>query len=579
MEPKLECAPHAAAIKAQDSALSRPASLTTSHAPSRVGPISDLPSDLNARSGAFTSPTYASILGAGSSKADAIDLTKDDDTPPVTRIRSASQSSELLEVDGDEWRKAEALANSGWNASRRLSTVKTACCYHPDIYCDRYGVESCRTCGSFNDDESDGSLSPDYFAPSGSHGFDHDGHSVRESVENEVVDPDDAILDQILKGSTQDLNNHNVQSSDFNAVGWPLSGFEYSNDFTDPISQSTGTLTPILFGKFTSLPLELRERVYFYLLVSDKPIIPHLCGKSMTGRGIKFHDDNQEGHNAVYKRLPITRVSKQIREESLSIFYGDNTFAYGADTPIYFERLSHLDRFHMIRKVTLPILFLNEENGVKAMRDIHYNITEQEQYEKRIFSSKSTTKKGAGGKSLRAGLKNNDPFSEIDYNPLETLKKYPLHNSGGLPWMGVFFILRKLSAAFTASDSTNTDYERELVLRVPDRSMFEAYDRLQWFPKVTESLGIKLKFVDGADVLFTEGGFQVEWAQKYQKKDFKKDEQTASVDKKKRTKRALEKFPAMKEVQADNSMQYYRRPCRRGSIEWFKVERPQVNED
>ncbi|KAF2798645.1 hypothetical protein K505DRAFT_393095 [Melanomma pulvis-pyrius CBS 109.77] len=320
------------------------------------------------------------------------------------------------------------------------------------------------------------------------------------------------------------------------------------------------------FHKFMLLPGELRDRVYYYALVSDGPILPHLCTKRS---GIKFHDDNNDkGHNTTSQSLAITRISKLVRQESFPIFYNENTFAFGTDTPAYFERLTQLGRFHMVHHVSIPINFYSEENGARAMRDIRRNIIEQEKYENSVMNSSWWGIFGMDKKS-------EEPVAFHTDN-LNTFMKHPVYQSGGLSWMGIFFVLRKLSAAYTArpsDDNHDDDYERELVLRVPNANMFAEYELLRWFPKVAASMGIKLKFVDGGAVDFFGGGLSVQWVQKYQKKDALRDAPINPRDNDKILRRALDNFPRLNTVPTANTVQYYRVNCETGALDWCKVQR------
>jgi hypothetical protein len=141
-----------------------------------------------------------------------------------------------------------------------------------------------------------------------------------------------------------------------------------------------------VFHKFSELPEEIRGKVYTMVLQSDLPIRPHLCNTrtDMPGAPIKFHDDNRFGHNTVYTSLAITRVSKQVRQESLPVFYSANTFETVADTPTYFLRLQQIGRFDMIRKVTFGVQFWNSPNySQKVLRMLLQNLAEQEAFEKK----------------------------------------------------------------------------------------------------------------------------------------------------------------------------------------------------
>lgn len=88
------------------------------------------------------------------------------------------------------------------------------------------------------------------------------------------------------------------------------------------------------FHKFMELLPELRRRIYEFALALDSPIRPQLCSHS--GGKIKFHDRNQDVHDAVTRRLGVTRVSRLIRAESLPAFYEANVFSgSNSDLSVY----------------------------------------------------------------------------------------------------------------------------------------------------------------------------------------------------------------------------------------------------
>lgn len=75
------------------------------------------------------------------------------------------------------------------------------------------------------------------------------------------------------------------------------------------------------FTKFMDLPLVLRLTIYDTVLVSDEPISfgnkSALLHPPMTSPAITNH---------LGKYLPLTQVSRQIRDETTPILYGQNTF-------------------------------------------------------------------------------------------------------------------------------------------------------------------------------------------------------------------------------------------------------------
>jgi hypothetical protein len=313
------------------------------------------------------------------------------------------------------------------------------------------------------------------------------------------------------------------------------------------------------FHPFMDLPRELRDRIYEEVLVFDKPIAPRLCNGD--GKAIIFHDDNSHEdnshddkswlHNIVSKRLAITRVSKQVRDEALPIFYGSNVFALNSDLATFFERLAQLNRFHLIRQVTFPVHMCREEFKHRVVRDVLKNLADQKCYEQSL-------RKHVPGFDWR------NPSVETSL-----LRDHPVHTDGGVYHIGLFLVLRKLSA--TLNDRSNETHDRELVIRVPAASIFDDYKKLNWFREVLSSLRIKLKIVEGAPVRWLRSGFQFQWKQKYHHKDVK--DQMLSFEDNEKIKDDLKKM-YMSDIYAalpPGGICYYRRPCHGGAIEWFKT--------
>lgn len=293
------------------------------------------------------------------------------------------------------------------------------------------------------------------------------------------------------------------------------------------------------FHLFMCLPSELRESIYELVLVTDKEIVPHLC--SGFGNAIKFHDDNSTTHDAIWQRLAITRVSKELRNEALPIFY-HNVFGYGLDTLTYLEHLSHTGTFHMVRHVRFPVPFYDDNFAIRCLHNVHRVIEESEEYEN----------------ALRKGHQNLDWRNASR----DVLKTHPYHIGGGLIWIGVFLILRKLSAPLCGT--TNENYHRELVLHIPSEDIFSAYRSLNYFSRVLDSMGIKVKYHGGAAPKWYGGcsGFYFDWVQKYQKKEeqgiqksFKDTQDKTTII------GSMKMFPMVNESTGQNIVWYYRRPC------------------
>jgi hypothetical protein len=398
----------------------------------------------------------------------------------------------------------------------------------------------------------------------------------------------------------------------------------------EPVKQEPSRLLePYIteFPKFMELPTEVRERVYHFVLRSDRSIAPHLCDDfhseatrklhaytptffsgqfahtdSRHGDAyIRFHDDNEPerygSHSATYNRMAITRVSRAVRRESLPVFYSANTFAMCNDLSTYFERLSHLGRFHMLRNFTFYIDFSRELMAPKALRDVLQNIASQKSYEEMMNNDQPTFTMAATSPHVNALafrlppamhrrlLATTPKYSPTHYtNSRAGLRQHPQYIAGGLTWMSTFLVLRKLASEFTAATSTSSspqsqsEYSHKLVLHVPTAAIFTQYESLKYFPSICEGLGILLHFVEGRAVEFADRGIKLSWHQKYQKKDFEAAKEKEVVMEKndwdlaKITKRVLQMYPDMENVRRPARNSYYRRNCARTQMEWFSVD-------
>jgi hypothetical protein len=289
---------------------------------------------------------------------------------------------------------------------------------------------------------------------------------------------------------------------------------------------------------------ELRERIYGFALACPEPVNPHLCDASFGA--IKFHDASQAEHNAVNKLLGITRASKQIRSESLPFFYSTNTFLVGNDTTTYFERLSHLGRFHLVRHVRFIIPLRSEGSAAGLLRQINQYIKEADKYEK--------------------NARNHDVGANYT-----TLIHHPQYLNGGISELNNIIALRKLT---TPLSTTNATYSSQLVLPVPTAERFTSHERLKWFPIVLYGLGIKIHFVE--DHLLNDsapGCISITWHQKFQKKNFSHEEQKNVVryDDSGQTeayRRALEICPQLESLPRPRGRCYMRMNCKGVVVGW-----------
>lgn len=300
------------------------------------------------------------------------------------------------------------------------------------------------------------------------------------------------------------------------------------------------------FHKFMHLPPELRERIFEHALCVGHGIYPHLCDENRdTSRPIKFHDDARK-HPArhITDLLGVTRVSKQIRAESLPCFYSANTFVVTHDTATYFTRLEHLGRFHMIRHVRFGIRMRFEKYASDTAQHVKKYLREVTEYEAA-----------------------NPRADEAESTQLyEWYKGHPNHVAGGLDILSEMICLLMLTSRFTSYTTGTTN---KLVLPVPSADIFQQYHTLRWFPKVLKGLGIHVHFAEGHELSYNHGHMiGITWRQQFQKKDFRQKVEKGDVKKK-----ILELWPEVEgEAETGGSMGYYRRSCERErGIEWFKV--------
>jgi hypothetical protein len=393
---------------------------------------------------------------------------------------------------------------------------------------------------------------------------------------------------------------------------------EASDDVVHPVEQESSRLyKPYIaqFPKFMKFPTEVRERVYHFVLRSDRPIAPHLCDDShleaaknlhayapifVPGQSahtdsrqgdtyIRFHDDNEPeqygSHSATYDRMSITRVSRAVRRESLPVFYSANTFAMCNDLSTYFERLSHLGQFHMVRNFAFYIDFSKELMAPKALRDVLQNIASQKTFEEMWTNRQHISLPNANASPwfrLPPALQRNMLATSKENwwrytNSRSGLQEHPQYIAGGLTWMSTFLVLRKLASEFTSATDTSSqsEYSHKLVLHVPNAAIFTQYESLKYFPSICEGLGIKLHFVEGREVEFADRGIKLSWHQKYQKKDFQEGDvvlEKKEWDLEKITKRVMQMYPDMEDLRRPVRNSYMRQNCARTQIEWFSVD-------
>lgn len=271
------------------------------------------------------------------------------------------------------------------------------------------------------------------------------------------------------------------------------------------------------------LPVELRECIYTFVVGLDRPIQPHYCGR--TEHGLRFHEDQfyETGdHDEVWRMLAITRVNKQLRQESLPIFYRENTFAYGLDTRTYFETLASLGRFNLVRHVSFDIFFHHRESHVqRVLKDI-YDVLNLDSRSPPLPLSKSVR-----DASMYAGM---------------------------------FLLLRKLSKAFAEDEKT-------VALQVPVPEWFDELPGLAWFKEVARGAGLKIKLIPNGKLLGHENSrIRVHWYHRCQKEA--QVEGAARDTAQQVLKKGFQKYPHLQRFYKPRTI-FYRKNCR-GGITWFQ---------
>jgi hypothetical protein len=337
------------------------------------------------------------------------------------------------------------------------------------------------------------------------------------------------------------------------------------------------------FHYFTALPFDAREKIYKMVLFTGQPIKPHFCDHDDNDpTKIKFHDDAQEDeHDAVFKLFRITEVSKLIRTETLPVFYSVNTFIADQDTPTYFDRLSHVGRFHMIRHVTFVIDLKSEEQAPKSLRCLHQLLKEQKIYEEPIITANINAAEIKKQEEAEKNTPSSNDFDSIPFVPdhskfhtdlHDVLLMHPQHIGGGLREIGTFLVLRMLASEFTST--TSAAFTHKLVICVPFAELFEHHPFLRYFPQICAGLGIELELVKGQVVDETRGVVSVQWHQRYQKKEtlelLKQGSGSKTLAPEKMLETITKAFPRLEELPRPVATEYYRTHCHGEPITWFR---------
>lgn len=307
------------------------------------------------------------------------------------------------------------------------------------------------------------------------------------------------------------------------------------------------------FQLFVSLPGEVREFIYGFVVRSDKPIRPQLCDDSVEDVRAKFHDSNNNAHDATFQLLNLTHSSKKLREESLPLFYSANSFDVGTDTTTYLIWLEGAGRLDWIRRVNLVIPYHAEEYTAAILWMVCGYDKQVKEYNKEMSYSGYTE----------------ESFST--YSPL--LMDHPRYLTGGWSDLTICILLRMLSTSLDKS-STKSDCKRKIVLSVSNVSAFETDSKLQWLLKAARGLGIELRLIEqpGSATLH-DGNFYLRWNRRHQKTNVFKLAWPEGESSKEVFRRAKELFPRIERYRRPEKSVFYRQPCfpTDSNLRWYDI--------
>lgn len=311
-------------------------------------------------------------------------------------------------------------------------------------------------------------------------------------------------------------------------------------------------LTRFDFKLFKKLPAEVRESIYGYVLKSDKPIWPQLCDASFDRMEAKFHDSNNNAHDATFRLMSLTRASKRLRKESLPVFYSVNSFGVDKDTATYFTWLEGVGRFDWVCRVNLVIPYHREEYTAAVLWQVCGYDKQVEKHNKKKRSSEWS----------------DDYFSTL----LDFLVEHPRYHVGGLSELNMCTVFRMLSTAMDTS--TESICKRKLVLPVSNVDNFKTDSKLRWLLALLRGMGIELRLVEqpGSATLH-DGQVYLQWNRKYQKTDVVTLAGPDEGSSKEVMRRAKEQFPEIESFWRPRGRAFYREPCfqRQGTFKWYDV--------
>lgn len=323
-------------------------------------------------------------------------------------------------------------------------------------------------------------------------------------------------------------------------------------------------------NKIMSLPQEIREIVYKHVLKTGKPILPHLCDTVDEYGPPKFHDDNAWRHNSIASLLSITRVSKEIRNESLRAFYTKNSFAVGPDTVTYFAYLDSVGRFDLVRRLNLLIPCQNQRFAAWILRCVrHFDdmaaTFERDSFERtekelacgstqnKLASVMPQSTKGIGERRT----KKRGPLTAAD------LRRHPRYLVGGISDANLVILLRMLSTPSVPGSS----FKIHIILPISNADIFEKDASLCWFSRTMNGLGVGLRLiVRSGSATLDDSRLILQWRRRFQGQDNCRRSSIPDVD----IMRNAEMYPDLEKFQRPRRTFYYRRSCKYPhAITWF----------
>ncbi|KAK4906420.1 hypothetical protein LTR49_024442 [Elasticomyces elasticus] len=154
------------------------------------------------------------------------------------------------------------------------------------------------------------------------------------------------------------------------------------------MSSAVARVTPVVNAEtvakchLLSLPAELREMIWSFVLVEPEPIISYVERRTIRGRDYRYPRDSNTIRikQAVPCIPPLACVARHLHEEVMAVFYGANTFAFNLNKHNPFEVDSWIDALRM-QSVDL----MDTDNDCRGWWLIDHNVTIRLDYSEREY--------------------------------------------------------------------------------------------------------------------------------------------------------------------------------------------------